>query len=98
MEQTFARLVKDNTFVVIATRKGGLVKTNQTPELGKRYAAWGATLCQETLLQINEESRLIRVNTSESEITISTIPASVFVLITVKSAAIPGLAVPLVSE
>ena len=61
------------------------MKTNRSPEIGKKYATWAASLCKNTDAQLNEAVRLLRVNTSESEITISTVPSSQFLLITVHS-------------
>ena len=71
--------------MVIATRQGAVVKTNQSMEVGKRYAAWASTLCTTTQQQLKEESRLLRINTTDSEIMISALPHSPFLLITVKT-------------
>merc|ERR1711879_545449 len=86
VDQVFAKLAPDEkTAVIIATRKGALIKTNRSQEIGKTYAAWASSMCKNTNSHLSEEVRLMRVATTDSEITISTIPHSQFLLVTVHS-------------
>ena len=85
VDQVFSKLANEHSVVVIATRKGAIIKSNRSPDISKKYAAWGASMCRNTMQDINEEVRLIRVNTTDSELTVSTIPGSPFLLVTVQS-------------
>ena len=86
----FAKLAPDeHTTVVIATRKGAVLKTNRSQETGKKFAQWASMMCNNTVGTLKEEVRLLRVATTESEITISTIPSSQFLLVTVHNEKLP---------
>ena len=81
MEATFSRLEKEDVLLVIATSEGALIKTNR-PTLGKQYASYASLLAKETYKLVEEDVRLVRINSSGVEITISTVPGSRFILVT----------------
>ena len=78
----FSRLEKEDVLLVIATADGALIKTNRSINYGKQYAAYASLLARETQKIVEEEVRLLRINTISTEVTVSTVPGSRFLLVT----------------
>jgi predicted regulator of Ras-like GTPase activity (Roadblock/LC7/MglB family) len=72
--------------VLVTTKQGGIISSNYPGrEETNKYAALASSLYSDAVKRLNEDVKLLRINTNgKVNVTISSTPGSLFLLIAVK--------------